>query len=95
MMIFRTFFFNNNKQDQEIEKKIGSLLLRISLLGLSLFDDRAMRQSDFDLAEDCVMIEFITKKLLNKDIIGIQWFNQEAIKNAVPTDIEESIYGRK
>lgn len=87
-------FFNNNKQDKEIRKHWFFTPKNIPIRTF-LFDDRAMRQSDFDLAEDCVMIEFITKEALEQRYTWIKWFNQKAIKEAVPQDIEESIYGKK
>jgi len=64
-------FFNNNKQKQEIRKHWFFTPKNIPIRTF-LFDDRAMRQSDFDLAEDCVMIEFITKEALEQRYTGIQ-----------------------
>ncbi len=87
-------FFNNNKQEKEIRKSWLFTPKNIPIRTF-LFDDRAMRQSDFDLAEDCVMIEFISKESLEQRYKGIEWFNQKAIEDAMPQDIEESIYGKK
>ena len=58
-----------------------------------LFDDRAIRQSDFARAEDCIMLEFISKEELEIRYKGNKHFDQEAIEQAVETQVEESEYG--
>jgi len=85
-------FFNNKTKQKKTNRFFTPKNIPIRTF---LFDDRAMRQSDFNLAEDCVMIEFITKESLEKRYKWISWFNQDAIKNAEPRDIEESIYWKK
>ncbi len=84
-------FFNNNKQKEE--KKTNWFFTPKNIpIRTFLFDDRAMYQSNFDLVEDCVMIEFITKEALLMRYEWVKLFNQKALENATPSAIEETIY---
>lgn len=87
-------FFNNNKQSEET--RTNRLFTPKNVpLRLFLFDDRQMYQSNFDLIEDCVMIEFITKESLLIRYNGIKWFDKKVLEEAMETSVEESAYWTK
>lgn len=58
-----------------------------------LFDDRAMRQSDFSRVQDCFMLEFLTKEELELRYGDNKYFDKKQIEQAVPIQIEEWEYG--
>lgn len=87
-------FFNNNKQSEET--RTNRLFTPKNVpLRLFLFDDRQMYQSNFDLVEDCIMIEFITKESLLIRYNWIKWFDKKALEEAMETSVEESAYWTK
>lgn len=87
-------FFNNNKQSEETRTNWLFTPKNVPLR-LFLFDDRQMYQSNFDLIEDCVMIEFITKESLLIRYDGIKWFDKKVMEEAMETSVEESAYWTK
>lgn len=87
-------FFNNNKQSEETRTNWLFTPKNVPLR-LFLFDDRQMYQSNFDLIEDCVMIEFITKESLLIRYNGIKWFDKKVLEEAMETSVEESAYWTK
>lgn len=84
-------FFNNNKQNTEQRTNWFFTPKNIPLRQF-LVDDRIMYQSDFSLAEDCVMIEFITKEALEQRYDWVKWFDKKVISEASPSTIEETPY---
>lgn len=58
-----------------------------------LVDDRAIRQSDFNRVQDCIMLEIVTKEELVERYGGNRYFDQKAIEIATPTMIDEAEYG--
>lgn len=87
-------FFNNNKQSEETRTNWLFTPKNVPLR-LFLFDDRQMYQSNFDLIEDCIMIEFITKESLLIRYDGIKWFDKKVMEEAMETSVEESAYWTK
>lgn len=87
-------FFNNNKQSEETRTNWLFTPKNVPLR-LFLFDDRQMYQSNFDLIEDCIMIEFITKESLLIRYDGIKWFDKKTLEEAMETSVEESAYWTK
>lgn len=87
-------FFNNNKQSEETRTNWLFTPKNVPLR-LFLFDDRQMYQSNFDLIEDCIMIEFITKESLLIRYNGIKWFDKKVMEEAMETSVEESAYWTK
>lgn len=87
-------FFNNNKQSEETRTNWLFTPKNVPLR-LFLFDDRQMYQSNFDLIEDCIMIEFITKESLLIRYDGIKWFDKKVLEEAMETSVEESAYWTK
>lgn len=85
-------FFNNNKQKTEQRTNWFFTPKNIPLRQF-LVDDRIVYQSDFSLAEDCVMIEFITKEALEQRYDWVKWFDKKVISEASPSTIEETPYG--
>lgn len=85
-------FFNNNKQKTEQRTNWFFTPKNIPLRQF-LVDDRIMYQSDFSLAEDCVMIEFITKEALEQRYDWVKGFDKKVISEASPSTIEETPYG--
>jgi hypothetical protein len=57
-----------------------------------MMDDRAMRQSDFNKVEDCIMIE-----LLSPDSFNVRYnhkgYDQEAVSSVIPTMPDNGAYG--
>lgn len=84
-------FFNNNKQKTEQRTNWFFTPKNIPLRQF-LVDDRIMYQSDFSLAEDCVMIEFITKEALEQRYDWVKGFDKKVISEASPSTIEETPY---
>ncbi len=59
-----------------------------------LIDDRNLRQSDFDKAEDCVMIERLAPDTFKKRYEGNKLFDQEVVAAACPIQSEQTETGK-
>jgi hypothetical protein len=59
-----------------------------------LIDDRNLRQSDFDKAEDCVMIERLAPDTFNKRYEGNNLFDQAVVAAASPIQSEQTETGK-
>jgi hypothetical protein len=85
--------FWNHKKAKETQKINWSFTPQNVPIRMFLFDDRAMRQSNFDRAQDCIMLEFLTKEELTTRYWDNKYFNKKVIEWAVETQIEEGEYG--
>lgn len=55
-----------------------------------LIDDRNFRQPDFDLAEDCVMIERLAPETFRQRYEDNKLFNQDVVKSSFPINDEQT-----
>lgn len=88
-------FFSNNKQKEE--KKINRYFTPRNVpIRQFLFDDRYIRQPDFEKCEDCVMMEFVSKEELKQRYDDVKSFDEKVIDNSNHTTAqEESEYGKR
>lgn len=85
-------FRDQKKMDEE--KRTQRLFTPKNVpIRMFLVDDRALWQSDFTRAQDCIMLEMITKEELIERYGENKYFNREAVESAVPTIIDEAEYG--
>jgi hypothetical protein len=56
-------------------------------------DDRKLRQNDFNLVEDCVMLETMTKEAFVNKYSQIQDMDQDVVQKTVPITEDNPAYG--
>lgn len=78
---------NNYKENERITYFMTPMALKIQDL---LIDDRNFRQPDFDLAEDCVMIERLAPETFRQRYEDNKLFNQDVVKSSFPINDEQT-----
>lgn len=85
-------FFDTKQADDNV-KINRSFTPKNIPIRMFLFDERALRQSDFSKCEDCVMIETLSRDSLVQRYWDNKYFDKEQLEQVEETQLEVSEYG--